>query len=386
MKLIDVSMNSLRRRKAKVAFLIAGLVFAVGTVVTLISLADVMNAEIATSLDEFGANILIAPKSDDLSLSYGGLTVSSVFFDASPLAEGDVRLIRTIKNSQNISIIAPKLLSATNLRGKTVLAVGVEFPQEIRLKKWWSIQGRRPAGESEAIVGSDARTLFGLTLNQRFELNGEPFTVAGILEPTGSQDDGIIFIDLRRAQQLFNKPGQLNLVEVAALCYDCPIDEIVRQTSDMLPGAKVTAIRQTIESKMEAMHRFEHFSWGISLVVLMVGGLIVFTSMIASVNQRTREIGIFRAIGLRRSSILRIILMEAFMTSLIAGFLGYLAGTGATRLVAPLLGVLGRSAPMVNPYLLCTSLLLSTLVGLGASIYPAVKASRLDPSAALKAL
>jgi putative ABC transport system permease protein len=386
MTFFSIALNNLRRRKSRFAFLIIGLVIAVSTVSTLVSVTDRMNTEIAARLDEFGANILIVPKSDGLSLTYGGLSVSSVAFDNRSLTEADARLVRTIKNNENISIVAPKLLTATQIHGKPVLVVGVDFTQEMRLKKWWTVLGRRPAGDSELLIGSDANSILRLGPSQAVEINGVPFIVAGILEPTGSQDDGIVFIDLKRAQQVFDKPGELSLLEIAALCYDCPIEEIVSQVSEKLPAAKVTAVRQTIESKMEAIHHFERFSLGVSLVVLVVGALIVLTSMSSSVNERTREIGIFRAIGFRQANVIRIILTEALVTSMIAGLLGYLAGVGAAASIGPLLGIAGMEDVSINVGLLGISVLLSVAIGLGASIYPAVKASRLDPIVALKAL
>lgn len=386
MRLLDISIGNIRRRKTRVIFLVLGLVIAVGTVVTLVTVSRAMNEDIATKLDEFGANILIVPKSDDLSLTYGGMPVSGVSFDMRDLHEEDARKIRTIKNSENISIVAPKLLGAAKVQKKDVLVVGVDFDAEVRLKKWWSIVGKRPETDGEALIGADVKNKLQLGLDQVLEVNGEAFIVAGILEPTGSQDDGIIFVGLKKAQFLFGKKEQLSLIELAALCYDCPIEEIVRQTSEKLPGARVMAIRQTIESKMEAMHRFQHFSFGISLVVLLVGALIVFTNMTASVNERTREIGVFRAIGYRGVHIMHIILTEALITSLVAGIVGYYSGVGMSKLVTPLLTGNGPAGITIDYVLLGLSVAVAVIVGLASSIYPAYKASRLDPTVALRAL
>jgi len=386
MKLQDISIGNLRRRKAKMIFLILGLVIAVSTVVTLVTVSRAMKTDIATKLDEFGANILIVPKSDDLSLTYGGMSVSGVSFDTRDLHESDAREIRTIKNSENISIIAPKLLNAAKVRKKDVLVVGVDFEAETRLKKWWLIIGSPPHNSREALIGAEAKNQLQLGLNQNFEINGETFRVAGILEPTGSQDDGIIFINLNEAQSLFGKEEQISLIELAALCYDCPIEEIVRQTSEKLPGARVMAIRQTIDSKMETMHRFEQFSMGISFVVLLVGALIVFTNMTASVNERTREIGVFRAIGFRQTHIMKIVLTEALITSFVAGVSGYFIGLWVSVLVAPMLTGNSGLAVTMNYILLSFSIGLAVFVGLASSVYPAFKASRLDPTVALRAL
>jgi putative ABC transport system permease protein len=261
----------------------------------------------------------------------------------------------------------------------------VDFPQEVRLKKWWSVTGALPVKPTEALIGADAQSKLGLTLNQGFAIRGARFVVTGILESTGSQDDGIVFIDLQRAQSLFEKPDQISLIEVAARCYDCPIDELVRQISGTMPDGKVLAIRQAIESKMEAMHRFESFSLGISAIVVVIGVLIVFTSMTASVNQRTREIGIFRAIGFRQTNVITIILTEALFVSAFAGLAGFLAGSGVSSMVSPMFG-LKEAAGLASPLLLGISLSLAILVGLAGSVYPAIKASRLDPGVALKSL
>jgi putative ABC transport system permease protein len=386
MKLYTISLNNLRRRKAKMIFLVLGLTIAVSTVVTLITVSQEMNADIANKLDEFGANIVIVPKSDALSLSYGGMAVSGVSLDARKLHESDAEQIRWIKNRDNIKIVAPKLLNATKVFQRDVLVVGVVFEQELSLKKWWKVAGRKPSASREAIIGTEVKGKLKLDLNQSFEVSGEQFIVTGILEPTGSQDDGVVFIDLKEAQRLFGKPTELSLIEVAALCYDCPIEEIVRQTSEKLPGAKVVAIRQTIESKMEAMHRFEHFSYGISGVVLLVAALIVATNMTASVNERTREIGVFRAIGFRQSHIMKIILTEAFLTSFFAGASGYFLGLGVANIVTPLLTMNGGGGFLMNYTMLGFSLVLAVTVGLASSIYPAYRASQLDPTVALRAL
>jgi len=157
MRLQDISISNLRRRKARMIFLILSLVIAVSTVVTLITVSAVMNADIATKLDEFGANILIVPKSDGLSLTYGGMSVSGVSFDMKDLHEDDARKIRTIKNRDNISIIAPKLLNAAKVQERDVLVVGVDFEAEMRLKKWWSIVGRNPQANQEALIGAEAK-------------------------------------------------------------------------------------------------------------------------------------------------------------------------------------------------------------------------------------
>src|SRR4030067_2870524 len=110
MRLKDISINNLRRRKGKVFFLILGLTIGITTVVTLISVTRMMNEDISKKLDEFGANILIIPRSDDLSLSYGGMGIGGVAIDAQTLKDSDVPKIREIEGQESNATVCPKLI------------------------------------------------------------------------------------------------------------------------------------------------------------------------------------------------------------------------------------------------------------------------------------
>lgn len=385
MKLINISQNSLKRRKARMIFLVLGLVIAVTTMVVMFTISEAMNTDIATKLDEFGANILIVPKTESLNLSYAGLNVSGLEVNSNRLNNDDVSRIMTIKNKNNISIIAPKLIEISEINRKKILVVGVDFKKESSLKKWWSIIGSAPVNKNEVLIGANAKQSLNTGLNDIVYIKEKPFLISGILKDTGSQDDDLLFMDLETAQQILNKPESISLIEVAALCYDCPIEEIVAQTSDKLPTAKVTAIRQTIQSKMEAIGHFQNFSIGISVVVLLVSAIIVFTTLMASVNERVREIGIFRAIGFRQSHILQIILSEAFILSLVSGFLGYIFGLFIANSIASVLGI-DNQLIIFDWKLLGFSITLSVMTGLLSGLYPAIKAARLDPVEALRTI
>ena len=159
--------------------------------------------------------------------------------------------------------------------------------------------------------------------------------MAGVLEQTGSQDDSLVFAALPKAQKLLGKEGKITLAEVAALCSGCPIGDMVTQIAEKIPDARVSAIQQVVEGRLKALDQFKRFSYAMAAVVVFIGSLIVFVTMMGSVNERTTEIGVFRAIGFRKSHIMRIILLEAALVSLLAGFLGYAAGMGGAKLALP---------------------------------------------------
>ncbi|MBI5252533.1 MAG: ABC transporter permease [Desulfomonile tiedjei] len=385
MKLHDIAVNNLRRRKGKVFFLVMGLLVGVAAVVALHTTTTILEEDIAHKMDEFGANIIVTPKSEGLSLTYGGLSLGGLSFDMKEISEADLEKIRTIENAANIRIVSPKVFGVFEKEGHKALVVGVDFNEELSLKKWWKITGDAPEKPNQILLGKEAAEWFQASPVPLLEIKGEPFKVAGVLESTGSQDDGLVFMNLPTSQKLFGKQGTIGMIEIAALCKNCPISEIVSQLSDKLPSAKVTAVQQVVEGRMDTLHSFRKFSLGISALVLLVGSMVVFVTMMASVNERTREIGIFSAIGFRRSHIMKIILLEAAAVSLMAGLTGYLMGIGVTRL---LLTFLTDHMPKFNldPLVALGAVFLAVLVGLLASLYPALTASRMDPSEALRTL
>lgn len=392
MKLYNISFQSLRRRKSRTAFLIIGLLLSVASFVTLYVVSENVNKSVSENLDEFGANMIITPRTDGLNLNYGGISVTGLTFENNNLSQDDIEKIKTIKNKDNLSVIAPKLFNSVSINNPNgsgainVVVAGVNFNDEIRLKKWWRVTGKYPSQENEILMGSEASKLLEIKLNQKTSLNGEEFLISGILEETGSQDDGLIFLDLKKSQELFNKKNELSLIEIAARCYDCPIEEIVRQASGKLPGAKVTAIKQSIESKMTAIHRFEHFSLGISAVILVISLLIVFTNVNASVNERTKEIGIFMSVGFRRWHIIKIILLEVLIASIVAGVFGFFIGIIGAKIITPILSMDDSITINFSYSLLLLSAGMAVTAGLLASVLPALKAARLDPTVAFRSL
>jgi putative ABC transport system permease protein len=386
MNLHTISINNLKRRKAKMAFLTIGLTVGIATIVTLITLTRSMSSDIERKMDEFGANILVTPQSNGLAMNYGGISLGGVTFDQREILESDLARIRSITNSKNISAIAPKVLGGIKIGTRDVLLVGVNFESELKMKQWWKVFGSEPKAEHELLLGSDASRVLNVNPGDPLEIHGERFTVAGVLDQTGSQDDALVFASLKKAQKLLGKEGKITLAEVAALCSGCPIGDMVTQIAEKLPDAKVSAIQQVVEGRLKALDQFKRFSYAMAAVVVFIGSLIVFVTMMGSVNERTTEIGVFRAIGFRKSHIMRIILLEAALVSLLAGFLGYAVGMGGAKLALPFMAESKNATLLLDGWIAAGSIALALVLGIVASLYPALHASKMDPTEALRAL
>lgn len=428
MRISTIAWANLRRRKGRAALLVAGVAIGIATAVALLTLSRSISEEIGLQLDQYGANIVVVPKSDQLALDYGGVSVAAAAFDVGELHDEDARRIREIPYANRLAVVAPKLLGAAEVEGRKVVVAGVDFESEYALKRWWRVVGRKPAGEGELLVGHDAAQALGLVehvtedaslavaptspntidastrgtmsaaehaahMNQaaqhfkltrdRLTLSGREFRVAGVLTPTGGREDALVFGSLSEVQALLNRPNRLSLVEVSALCKDCPVEEIVGQIAQKLPAAKVSALQQAVRARAEAVERLTRFGAAVSGVVLLIAALLIFTTTTGAVVERTKEIGVMRAVGFRRAHIVKEMMLEVLVVSLLGGALGWAAGAVASWALMPYFSQTGRGFE-VDPGLAALALFAALAVGALSSLYPTLRASRLDPAEAVR--
>jgi len=135
MRISTIAFANLKRRKGKALFLVLGIAIGIGTAVALLSLSGSIKEEIGSQLDRFGANIVVVPQSNSLSLDYGGVSVSSVSFDVQQLRNEDAKNALDIPYRNRISVVSPKLLGAVGVEGREVLLAGIDFKNELTLKR-----------------------------------------------------------------------------------------------------------------------------------------------------------------------------------------------------------------------------------------------------------
>jgi putative ABC transport system permease protein len=385
MTLKQIAIQNLLRRKGKAMLILLGLVLGIGTVITVISFSDAVTGDINHKLEKYGANILIVPRTENLALNYGGIQMGGISFDMQELRESDLAAVKNIQYARNIAAMGPLALGAVRIKDHPVMLAGVDFAEALILKPWWKIEGRQPDGGG-LLAGAEAARVLDLAVGDTVTIAGKEMAVTGLLKPTGSQDDQLLFTTLSAAQAVLDMPGRVSMVEVAALCTACPIEEMVEQIGAVLPGAKVMAIQQVVKGRMETLSHFKKLSFGVSVIIIFIGSLVVLVTMTGSVRERKEEIGVFRAIGFRKQHVMRIILMEAILIASSAGVIGYLLSMGATRLALLLFTDNPDVALPWNLTLAAGALVMSLVVGVSASIYPALTAARMDPNDALRAL
>ncbi len=383
MQLRHIAWESVKRRKARFGFVLAAVVLGIGTVVGLISLTRAMESSLGDELDRFGANIVVTPKSRMLDLAYGGLALGGLTVDRQELSVEDAAAVRTIPNKRNINAVAPKLVGTARIGEATVVLIGTRFDQERRVKSWWQVEGEWPRTPDQVLVGAEVAQALNACIGKQLIVNGRAFTVAGRVAATGSIDDQAVFTDLAVAQALLQRPNAVTLMDVSALCRGCPIDDIVSQISAVLPHARVTPVRQAVAAREQTVRQFTRFSYALSGLVLLVGTLVVMTTMMASVLERTQEIGILRAVGFRRTHVAAVVLLETLLVTSAGGLLGWIAGSAAARAAGPWLAQV-TSPVAINPQLAALAVVFAVFVGIAGGAYPAVRAAQMDPAHALR--
>lgn len=385
MNLRTIAIRNINRRKGKVVLIFIGLSLAVATLVSIISIVYAFRNSLDQQLNDYGFNIAVFPRTNRLSLNYSGVTISGVTAERiRPLSDGDMAKIKAVANKR-IRVMSPKVLQVVDVKGRPALLAGVDFRSERRIKRWWDEGfGLFPKERDELMVGDSAAQKLNIKAGDKLTLGLKEFRVSGILFPTGSQDDDLIFGDFETVRSSFSRGQEINLIEIAAEKSD-DVDPLTSILKRKLPRATVTSIKQAVKYKENAMDQLLKFGLAVTGVVVFISALIVFTTMASSVNERRQEIGIFRAVGYRQSKIAAIIFTEAVLISLTSGVSGYMLGF-VIAWVVPLIDKTFKVTVTPNILLLLMSVAMSVMIALAASIVPAWRAANLDPVESLKYL
>ena len=396
MKLYRIVLKDIARRKKRVLFAALGVAIGTMTVVGVLTIALAGQARIYNELEKYGANLAVTPAINNVDthlgdLSMGTLAVGENYIPQETLpqirqiADGEIREARGITDPGDIATIAPELYINTTVKGSSVMVVGVEPDAESEIKTWWNVQeGEYLEGTDRALVGAVAAKLLTLNTGDTIDLNGSAVTVTGILVETGSNDDYQIFVPLETLQRAYGKEGLVSSVNIRALCNACPVEIIANAINQNITGVRAIAVKQVAEAEMGIMGRMNRFMWALGGITLVVGLFGVINTMMSSVNERIKDIGIMRAAGASRNQIMRIFIYEAVIIGIMGGIFGYLAGTLLAYIVGPLVFE-GIDINFVLQYL-PLSLALAILVAAIAAVYPALRATRIRVADAFRSL
>ena len=395
-----IAIKNLRTRQLRSWLTISGIVIGVFLVMSLLSLSQGLKTTVLNQLRAVGTDIvMIMPGdiSDIITTMMGG----------TKLTEED---LNTIKKTQGVQAVIPNVYKATLIKyqnqTKTVILSGMDlrnsldiYQNDIGMK---IAQGRWPLpGKREIVVGSLVPTdVFpGLKINTTATIKGRRFEVVGVLKSMGSkQDDTMVGIDInlyqgitgerKEAPQAIAKISQGYSVDQVAKNIKTNLEENAKRRVGQEGGKAYSVLTSeaigSIVGNIMGIIQMVIFAFG--GIAILVGGIGIMNTMYTSVRERTKEIGILKAVGAKNSSIVMIFLMESGIIGLIGGFLGMIPGLGLAKLIQ----AYGQVHPLfyieasITPGIILFGILFSIGVGCLSGFFPARSAAKLKPVEALR--
>lgn len=373
-----------------------GILIGIASVILLTSIGEGTRSYVLSEFTQFGANLIaINPGRIETTGAPGALGVT-----VHPLTIEDAEAVDRIPGVERV---VPSVVGAAPVEhaGKTrnvfVYGVTAAMPDvwriRVRAGRFLPALDARDGAPVAALGPTLKRELFGSEncLGRHVRIGGERFLVIGLMESKGQilgiDIDDSAYIPVARAQRLFNR-DHLHEIDIT-VANSSLIDTIVGRIESVLTERHnrerdftVTTQNGMLESLDRIIRIVSLAVGGIGAISLLVGSIGILTMMWISVNERTSEIGLARAIGATSRQILMLFLSEAALISTLGGALGLAAGMGAGHLLRMYVPALPVKTP---PEYVVLALATSLLVGLASGLLPARRAARLDPVAALAA-
>jgi putative ABC transport system permease protein len=403
------ALQSLRANKLRTALSLLGILIGVGAVVALLAAGQGVQDYIQRQVEAIGPNVLFVFPGGFSQDGFARAAAQQSGLTRPALTLGDARALQDPSRAPDIVLVAPvasQTLPVASTRKRTVTAVRGVTPEYLIARNWVVTRGRSLAPEDErtaarvALLGVDtAQSLFGEAdpIGQLIRVRDVPFRVIGILSRKGGtssgNEDEVILIPLSAMHQyLYSARGRggepgLSLIVLVARSPD-RIRGAQEQATAILRERHGIRFRKeedfTVVSQEEILSLFGNlttiltaFLSTIAGISLLVGGIGVMNITLVSVRERTREIGLRKAVGARRQDILLQFLTETLLLALIGGLLGVLLGIVLAFFISTLAG--GAFRAIVTPGAILLAVGISSAVGLAAGVYPAWRAARLDP-------
>jgi len=394
MRLSTIVVKDMVRRKRRVVHSVLGVSIGIMTAIAMLTVASASEKVLRAEMERYGPNLTVVPATARLDVELGGLTMGSVtvgetMIDESVLpeiqrvADDLIRMDMGISDPGPIAIVAPRLYLPAAVEGRNVTVVGVYPNQEKAIRVWWGFsEGEYLKGPDDIVLGSVAARTLGLSAGQTINLLGHDFTVAGVLDDSGSNDDYLIFAPLATLQAAAGRDGMVSTVDVRALCTGCPVEKIADGLTGSIPGIHASAVRQVAEAELGMWHSMRSIVLLLASVTLLVGLFGVMNAMSAMVMERRKDIGIMRAVGASRHQIVSMFLYEAAALGVLGGIAGYLAGLLLAMVVGPLL-LSGASVTPVVEYV-PLAIGLAGAISMVAALHPALGAARMKVADAVR--
>lgn len=385
-------LRNLSRRKLRTSLTILGITIGIWALVVFSSMANKINALVEGGSDYYADKLIASDANAGGNFSTTPMSIQTA--DEIAAIDGVEAALPQIS-----MFFSDEPMGASMGMPDTIVAGQPEGDVGLEDFEIHYAQGRALTDADEgsfvAVVGSDLSRKFDVGAGDALEIRGHDFEVVGVLEPTLTAPDTSVMMPMAAGQQLFAE-GLPDVMQTSVDTADLATQVVVypeagvdtEELSDRIE-AELTNVSAMTGAEFDevvgsSIAIFNAIIIGVAAISLVVGGLSVINTMAMSVQERTREIGIKRAIGGQRGRVVRELVAEAGMIGLLGGLIGLALGA----LVVVLANEAGRSSGTVlfdlTPGTAIFALAFSTILGMLAGIIPAWSAARLDPVQALR--
>jgi putative ABC transport system permease protein len=375
------------RRKLRVILTISGITIGVFALVLMGSMAEKINLMVSGGLRYYEDKVTVGTENSNMfssqPLPYSKLEEIAAVPGVAEVS-GEIAIL--LETDATMSFGMPALITGSDMRGRELESFPISFAQGRDL---------RPGENGSVVVGSDLVKKLSARVGQPVTIRGEQFTVVGILDKTLTAPDTSVWLTLDDAQRLMLEDvPEFSRAQAAAL--DPVTSFVVYPTTGTDPEELAARVNESVadveaygpsffkDQIVSATRIMNYILYAIALIALIVGGLSVINTMTMSVTERTREIGVRKAIGASDRQIVGQFLAEAGVIGLIGGvsglFLGWLVATVANRL----LEASSINLFLTTPRLALGSVFFAFLLGVVSGLYPSLHAARMRPVNALR--
>ena len=415
-KSFKLASNILLHSKLRSWLTIIGIVIGVAAIVAIVSIGEGAQANVQERLSGLGADLItVSPGFERASggfREFGGgggarASGSAITTKAKNLTEKDIQVIKSVEGVSFVNGIVSGRADVFYLAETSSVSVQGVDPLAWRNIVTTELESGRylNAGDTNvAVVGSGVvKSMFKqpLVLNRAISIEGRLFKVVGILKESGGfgGEDNRIIMPIEQARATLEDVGNEKFDSIIVKVSDSNlVDQIVSEIDSKLMIARhvtaktkdysVTSSKATQEKIESVTQTFTIFLGAIAAVSLLVGAVGIANTMFTSVLEKTKEIGIMKAIGARNFDIMMIFLLNSGLVGLVGGVLGIAFGAGISALLPNLFSLSigpGGSVKTVIPLnLLAEAIIISVLIGMVAGAIPAYRASKLKPVDALR--
>jgi putative ABC transport system permease protein len=382
-------LRNIFRRKLRAFLTIFGITIGVFALVVMGGMAEKINLMIGGGTQYYSDKVLV----EDASNMTGSLSSTPVSVDrigdieaVAGVARASAGIWMTLDPDAGMSMAMPQGISGSDGR-----EIGYEtFPLKMAEGRDLNRDDR-----GKAVLGCDVAKAMGAGVGKTVEIRGRQFEVVGIYDKTLTAPDSTVAVTLADAQEMFfaQLPAMIQTqiqpeqLATQIMVYPEPgvdADQLASTIQDTVPGVKATGPQAFIDMFKSATKIFNGIIFGVALISLFVGGLSVVNTMTMSVYERTREIGIRKAIGASHRQIVGQFLSESALIGFLGGATGLVLGWVTTLVVNSITAGSGTVLFLVTPRLAIGSLLFAVALGVGSGFYPSLHAARLKPVMALR--